>query len=871
MKYTKELQELLYDLAKESPSSGALDVVIKIFQKYYDRADVEDMTLVTFINDNFSGKIKLRDFIDGLVQFHSTYQDKNGDDFGRTIRKAEEYSRKYPHGGGIIQILSVSHFVLGAIDEVPGLKEVFEKYKAGKEKLEKSSEDNKDSYQKIVDTTMDLIEKLFPKSFPTRLDFPMDSLGSDDDEDSSESFMESIGFPLPGGEISKKKSSGETPMLDKYAKDLTKESTDKIYGRESELSQLLEILGCKKKNNAILIGEPGVGKTSVVELLAQRIQEKKVPIQFLKKRIFSLDLNSLVAGTKYRGQYEERLQGIIEEVVSNPDIIIFIDEIHNLIGNGGSEGNGDAANILKPYLAKGKFQCIGSTTFKEYRKYIEKDGALKRRFQNVRIEEPSLQETEIILREIKKFYEDHHNVIYPKEVIEACVKMAGRYLPDRYFPDKAIDLLDLSGSLANMSASSGETENYLRSEEEAEKWQEKKISAVKQIDFQGALEYREKEKSARQKLDPLGKTPTKVTLQDVYQAVGKRSGVPLESIGSSDLEKLRELNKVLPTQVIGQDKAIKEIIMSLQKNSLGIRDPQKPIASLLFVGPTGSGKTYLCKTLAKEFFGSEDALIKYDMSEYGERHEITKLTGAAASYVGYDDEPGFEMVRKHPYSVVLFDEIEKAAPEIYQIFLSILDEGYVTLGNGTKVNFKNTIIVFTGNIGTKDLSLFGGGLGYGSTGGTLDSGRKDSIIKKAIEKTFAPEFINRLSRTVIFENLGKPELTKIIDLEVSKLQTRLKESKISIKISKALKEFIISECDPKYGARDLQRGISRHIEETLCERLLDPDIQEGPKSFTLDYKDGKVTIELKTKKKKDVSGKEESKPKENNSTSTKEY
>ena len=847
MKYTKELQEILSLLAKEDPSAGALEVVINIFKKYYDQVEVEDINLLDFISKNYRNPKKFETLIDKLILFHSTYQDDpENPDFGRTLRKAGEYSIKYPIGGGIVQIIGVSHFILAALDEIPGLQDVMKNCGAGKEELEKSSEESKENYRSIANKAMEIMEKLFPDLGVT------DENQNNGNIDSSEEFMESMGFPLPGGEISKKKNPGETPMLDKYSKELTKEETDKIYGRESELSQLLEILGCKKKNNAILIGEPGVGKTSVVELLAQRIKEKKVPRQFIGKRIFSLDLNSLVAGTKYRGQYEERLQGVIEEVISNPDIIIFIDEIHNLIGNGGSEGNGDAANILKPYLAKGKFQCIGSTTFKEYRKYIEKDGALKRRFQNIRIEEPTVKETEIILQNIKNSYETHHNVSYPKEILEACVKMSERYIPDRYFPDKAIDLLDLSGSLARLSQSKDETEEYLKLEKEADKLQSLKIDFVKETKFKEALEYRDKERKTRKQLETQG-NKIKVSLNDVYLAVGKRSGVPLERIGSSDLDKLRSLNKILPTQVIGQDKAIKEIIMSLQKNSLGIRDPQKPISSLLFVGPTGSGKTYLCKTLAKEFFGSEDALIKYDMSEYGEKHEITKLTGASASYIGYDDEPGFEMVRKHPYSVVLFDEIEKASPEIYQIFLSILDEGYVTLGNGTKVNFKNTIIIFTGNIGTKELSLFGGGLGYGSSSGkTPDQSKKDSIIQKSIEKTFAPEFINRLSRIVIFDNLGKSELTKIIDLEVSKLQGRLKESKISIKISKSLKEYIISECDPKYGARDLQRGISKHIEETICEKLLDSDIPEGPKTFNLDYnKTGGVTIELKTRKKKD--------------------
>lgn len=853
--YTKEFKEILSLLSSSSISSpNAIDIIIYIFQRYYSQENVEDLALVNFIKDYLINPPRLSELIDKLIEFQSEYQKTplSRVDIGKVLPKAETYSKKYSSG-----ITGVSHFILAALEEIPGLQELMKSCGGGgKDELIKGLEDNLELYKHLAKTVTDLMkETLFPSLPPLPINLPKNSDKDDDDMwESSESFMESIGFPLPGGELSKKKSktSGETPLLDKYSKELTKETLDPVYGRESELSQLLEILGCKKKNNAILIGEPGVGKTSIVELLAQRIQEKKVPKQFLGRRIFSLDLNSLVAGTKYRGQYEERLQGIIEEVVSNPDIIIFIDEIHNLIGNGGSEGgNGDAANILKPYLAKGKFQCIGSTTFKEYRKYIEKDGALKRRFQNIIVEEPTLKETEIILKEIRKFYESYHNVTYPKEVIEACVKMSYRYLTDRYFPDKAIDLLDLSGSLARLSNSSKDTEIYLKSEAEVDNWQTKKINAVNKIDFESAIEYRNKERAAKEKMDSSSNT-VKVTLSDVYLAVGKRSGVPLDSIGSSDLDKLRELNKLLPTKVIGQDKAIKEIIMSLQKNSLGIRDPQKPISSLLFVGPTGSGKTYLCKMLAKEFFGSEDALIKYDMSEYGERHEVTKLIGASASYVGYEDEPGFERVRKHPYSVVLFDEIEKAAKEVYQIFLSILDEGYITLANGTKVNFKNTIIIFTGNIGTKELSLFGRGLGYGlDNDGIPDKDKKDSIIKKSIEKTFAPEFINRLSNIVIFDNLGKKELTKIIDLEVSKLSTRLKESKITIKVSKSLKEHIISGCDPKYGARDLQRGISKNIEEVICEKLLDSDLPEGPKTFNLSYESDKVVIELKTKKTKD--------------------
>ena len=681
---------------------------------------------------------------------------------------------------------------------------------------------------------------MLEKSFPEAIE---EEENEDNLEFDSESFMESMGFPVASEEETKKGS--KTSMLDKYAKNLLSENLDPIYGRENELSQLLEILGCKKKNNAILIGEAGVGKTSVVELLAQKIKEKDVPKNFLQKKIYSLDLNSLVAGTKYRGQYEERLQGIIEEVVSNPDIIIFIDEIHNLIGNGGSEGNGDAANILKPYLAKGKFQCIGSTTFKEYRKYIESDAALKRRFQTIIINEPSSNETKTILKNIKEVYEKHHNVVYPKEVINACVDLSERYLASSKFPDKAIDALDLSGSLCRLTKSKKDTSEYLRLEKELEDIRELKREAVGNENFDEAISQRNKELLVKDKLEAKTK-PIKVTLESVYQAIGKRSGVPIDTIGSSDLEKLRKLHEILNKEVIGQDKAVREIVMNLQKNSLSIRDRNKPI-SLLFTGPTGCGKTYLCKKLAEEFFGSKDSLIRFDMGEFEEKHSISKLTGATASYVGYDDEPLFEKIRHQPYSVVLFDEIEKAAPEIFQIFLNILDEGYVTLGNGSRVDFRHCIIIFTGNIGTKELSLFGKGIGYGATGKNekIDEARKDSIIQKAIEKTFAPEFINRLSKIVIFSNLGTTELQKIIDLELSKLSRRLKESKINIKIGKALKEYIISQCNLNFGARDLQRKISEVIEERLCEKLLEPDVPEGKKTFMFDYKNEEVIVELK--------------------------
>lgn len=846
MIYTKELTEIFENLVKETnpgKTFSAIDVILKIMEKYYTEEAVEDLNLTVFLKKHFEDRMKFRNLIDDIISLQNAYENIEipnniifpaDSSLVESMKVAEEEAKK--NKTSPVTIISCFHVLLGVLKTVPEVSDIFKKYEVEYEDLIKIKDETKDVFNEINNFVMKMLEKSFPED-----------IEEEENEDNLEfdpgSFMESMGFPVASGEETKKGS--KTSMLDKYAKNLLSENLDPIYGRENELSQLLEILGCKKKNNAILIGEAGVGKTSVVELLAQKIKEKDVPKNFLQKKIYSLDLNSLVAGTKYRGQYEERLQGIIEEVVSNPDIIIFIDEIHNLIGNGGSEGNGDAANILKPYLAKGKFQCIGSTTFKEYRKYIESDAALKRRFQTVIINEPSSDETKTILKNIKEVYEKHHNVVYPKEVINACVDLSERYLASSKFPDKAIDALDLSGSLCRLTKSKEDTSEYLRLEKELEDIRELKREAVGNENFDEAISQRNKELLVKDKLEAKTK-PIKVTLESVYQAIGKRSGVPIDTIGSSDLEKLRKLHEILNKEVIGQDKAVREIVMNLQKNSLSIRDRNKPI-SLLFTGPTGCGKTYLCKKLAEEFFGSKDSLIRFDMGEFEEKHSISKLTGATASYVGYDDEPLFEKIRHQPYSVVLFDEIEKAAPEIFQIFLNILDEGYVTLGNGSRVDFRHCIIIFTGNIGTKELSLFGKGLGYGATGKNekIDEARKDSIIQKAIEKTFAPEFINRLSKIVIFSNLGTTELQKIIDLELSKLSGRLKESKINIKIGKALKEYIISQCNLNFGARDLQRKISEVIEERLCEKLLEPDVPEGKKTFMFDYKNEEVIVELK--------------------------
>lgn len=634
--------------------------------------------------------------------------------------------------------------------------------------------------------------------------------------------------------ISENSAPGATPMLDKYAFDMTKGASegkfDPVVGRDEELNELMRILCCRKKNNALLLGDPGVGKTAIIEALAQRIAGNTVPKYLLGKRLMSLNLNNLVAGTKYRGQFEERIKKIIDEVINHPEIIVFIDEFHTIIGTGSSEGGGDAANILKPYLARGEFQCIGSTTEDEYRKHVEKDGALKRRFQNVRVYSPSLDEVKKILGNIKDKYESYHGVRYSQEIIDTIVTLTERYVTDRNFPDKAIDLLDLAGSITKLDKS--DDKDYIKKmqklEDQIQILKDQKAKAIQSSDFEKAADIRDMERNKQKELDDMRNSTSgspdvyyDVTDLEVTKAISRISGVPLEKIGTSDLVKLKSMKDTLEDIVIGQPEAIIEVTKALQRNSLGLRDPKKPIASLLMVGPTGSGKTYICKTLAKEFFGSEDALIKFDMSEYGEKHEITKLIGASASYVGYGDTPLLEQVRRKPYSVVLFDEIEKADKAIYQLFLSILDEGHVTLANGTKVNFKNCVIVFTGNVGTKDLILKGSGMGFSGIETAEDKKKKsDAIVKKAIEKTFAPEFINRLTKTVIFNELTKENLLNICDLEVVKLVNRLSETGYKLTVDKAVKELIVDKCDLKYGARDLQRNIVKYVEDEVCNELL---------------------------------------------------
>ena len=689
--------------------------------------------------------------------------------------------------------------------------------------MEVQEDQGQDDFGKTMEQIMEMFKNM-ASGGSVRLkrldqDSPKSSYSFDDDEDDddrseAQKIADSSGEENPDSDV---------PFLSRFGHNMVRDAKegrfDPMIGREAELQELIEILSCRKKNNAILLGDPGTGKTSIVEGLAMKIANDDVPIGLIGKRLFNLDLNSLVAGTKWRGQYEERLEGIIKDVIKHKDIIVYIDEFHNLIGNGSSSGSGDGANILKPYLARGEFQCIGATTNSEYKRYVEKDGALKRRFQNIQIHQTSPSETVEILKNIKDRYESYHGVQYPDEVLQDCVSLSERFVIDRFFPDKAIDILDMSGSRAKLDSGAGDLPKIKDLEAQIADLQKQKAQAIKNQAFEDAAKIRDTEKVLKAQLDS-EKDPKNrhdiVTRDHVARVIEKISGVPSDKIGQSDMGRLRVMKETLEKVVIGQPEAIKDTVMALQRNALGLRDPGKPIASLMMIGPTGSGKTYICKTIASEFFGTPDALIRFDMSEFTEKHEITKLLGSTASYVGYDDEPLFEKIRNRPHSVVLFDEIEKAAPEIYQVFLNILDEGSVTLGNGKKVNFQNCIIIFTGNIGTKELGL--GKIGFGSH--DLDQSQIEAITKKALKNTFSPEFINRLSKTIVFNKLTDDDLKKICALEIQKLATRMKSQGFDLQVGPEIIDQIVEASDKIYGARDLQRNIVKLIEEPICDALI---------------------------------------------------
>ena len=638
----------------------------------------------------------------------------------------------------------------------------------------------------------------------------------------------------------------KTPFLDKYSTDLTKAAKDgkldPVVGREHEIQRVLEIIGRRKKNNPILIGEPGVGKSAIVEGLAQLIVKQQTSPALFNKRIVSVDLTAMVAGSKYRGQFEERIKGLITELENNPDIIIFIDEIHTLIGAGGGSGTMDAANILKPALARGTVQCIGATTFKEYANSIEKDGALERRFQKVIVEPTTTEQTLAILRNIKDRYEEHHGVTFSDEALEACVKLTERYVTDRFFPDKAIDVMDEVGSklrLANIKV----PDYILDLQNEIEEVAAKKLEAVGNQNFELAASYRDKGLSLEKKLDLMHKKwqsgdcteriPVKES--DVADVVSKMSGVPVQRMAEEEGARLKNMSAVLKKSVIAQDDAIEKMVKAIQRNRIGLRDPNHPIGAFMFLGPTGVGKTYLAKKLAEELFGSKDALIRVDMSEYSESFNTSRLLGAPPGYVGYDEGGQLtERVRRKPYSIVLLDEIEKAHDKVYNMLLQVLDEGRLTDGNGRLIDFRNTVIIMTSNAGTRQLKEFGSGIGFnagGLTKSVMDEKDKEyarSIIQKSLSKQFSPEFLNRLDEIITFNQLDIDAIKRIIDIELRGLFGRVHDMGYEIQITDKAKELVATKgYDVQFGARPLKRAIQTYIEDGVCELLLGGKLKKG--------------------------------------------
>ena len=641
--------------------------------------------------------------------------------------------------------------------------------------------------------------------------------------------------------------SSNTPALDSFSRDLTdlanKGKLDPIVGRDSEIERVSQILARRKKNNPVLIGDPGVGKSAIAEGLALRIIQRKVSRNLLNKRVVSLDMGSIVAGTKYRGQFEERMKAIIEELKRNPDVIVFIDELHTLVGAGGSSGSLDASNMVKPALARGEFQCVGATTLNEYRQYIEKDGALERRFQKVLVEPPSVEETIIIINNIKSKYEEHHNVEYTDDAILNCVKLTERYITDRNFPDKALDALDEAGSRSQLTQVKV-PDSLVAHEKNLEKATEEKKLCVKKQDYEGAAKFRDLERKIRANIEAeteiwekkLKEKRKIVDGEKVAEVVSMMTGIPLQKISQNETEKLASMGETLKTRVIGQDEAVEKITKAILRNRIGLKDPNRPIGSFIFLGPTGVGKTQLAKELAKFVFGDSDAMIRVDMSEYMEKFNSTKLIGAPPGYVGHEEGGQLtEKVRRKPYSVILFDEIEKAHPDIFNTLLQILDEGMITDGLGRKINFKNCLIILTSNVGQRKAAEFGGGVGFGAQREEVREKESKNTIKKELEKMFPPEFINRLDEIIYFNSLSQEDLIKIIDVEIKKMTPRFEEIGYKITITKDLKEKIAENgYDPKFGARPLKRLLQKYIEDTIAELVVLKKVSEGSK-ITLSF------------------------------------
>jgi len=643
---------------------------------------------------------------------------------------------------------------------------------------------------------------------------------------------------------------GKTPYIDQFGEDLTEMAKegklDPIIGRDAEILRICQILARRKKNNPIILGDPGVGKTAIVEAIAQRIVEGKVARTLIGKRLVSINMTIIVAGTKYRGEFEERMKNIVDELKANPNIIVFIDEIHTIVGAGGVSGSLDASNIMKPALARGQVQCIGATTLDEYRENIEDDGALTRRFQEVFIDAPSISDTIQILDQIKGKYEDHHVVQYTSEALEACVKLSDRYITSRELPDKAIDLMDEAGAKIHLQEIKVPT-NIKKMEKEAEIMKMEKLNAVKEQDYEKAASCRDKEMNKRKDLEKaikeweasLKEDRKVVDVDVIAETLSQQTGIPLSRLSGDESKMIKKLGEELKKKIIGQDDAVEALSKVIKRSRVGVSSHKRPIGSFIFLGPTGVGKTETVKALSEYMFGTEDSMIRLDMSEYQEKFNVSRLTGAPPGYVGHEDGGQLtEAVRRKPYSVVLFDEIEKAHPDIFNVLLQVLDDGRLTDSLGRTVDFTNTIIIMTSNIGAKRAADFGAGIGFQSASTiATEKAKIDAIIKKELKSKFTPEFLNRLDEVVLFDQLTEEDMLKIVDIELDSVRERMFEQDIRLKFTKTAKEFLVKEgYDQAYGARPLKRAVQKYVEDILADGILDGDIVAGEKVYTITYR-----------------------------------
>jgi len=712
-------------------------------------------------------------------------------------------------------------------------------------KLKVDYDNVKEQFKFMITNDNDYIE---PKS---------ESFQDDDSSQGEDASKENV-FNTPTGKTNKK---SKTPVLDNFGRDLTamaeEGKLDPVVGREKEIQRVSQILSRRKKNNPLLIGEPGVGKSAIAEGLALRIIKRKVSRILFNKRVVTLDLASLVAGTKYRGQFEERMKAVMNELEKNDDVILFIDEIHTIVGAGGATGSLDASNMFKPALARGEIQCIGATTLDEYRQYIEKDGALERRFQKVIIEPTTVEETIEILNNIKGKYEEHHNVDYTPEAIEACVKLTNRYMTERFLPDKAIDALDEAGSRVHIT-NIDVPKQILELEKQLEDVKETKNMVVRKQKYEEAAKLRDDEKRLEKELQTAQEKweeDTKqhreiVSEENVADVVSMMTGIPVNRIAQKEITKLAELPNLIKGKVIGQDDAVAKVVKAIQRNRAGLKDPNKPIGSFIFLGQTGVGKTQLAKVLSRELFDSEDALVRIDMSEYMEKFAISRLVGAPPGYVGYEEGGQLtEKVRRKPYAVILLDEIEKAHPDVFNMLLQVLDDGYLTDSLGRKIDFRNTIIIMTSNIGARKLKDFGTGIGFGTASQKAqEDANAKGIIENALKKSFAPEFLNRIDDVVVFNTLEKEHINKIIDIELEKLLLRIKDLGYHLKLSDKAKGYIAEKgFDKQYGARPLKRAIQKYIEDALAEEIISSHVETGD-SIIIDLDDKSQELNIKIEK-----------------------